>query len=148
MPASLPEQERFGRPEQLAARLVGQHDDAWLDRFTEAVAAQRAAADLRRFLDAWGLSLTEAARLFGISRQALTKWRDGQIPADRVAAVADLGAATDLLVHHLRRDRIPAVVRRPAAGLGGSTLLELAGTDTGAVVAACEEMFDFSRIHA
>ena len=54
-----------------------------------------------------GLSQAEAARLFGVSRQALAKWVHHGIPSDRVRAVSDLAAATDLLVHYLKRDRIP-----------------------------------------
>jgi hypothetical protein len=63
--------------------------------------------------------------------------------------VADLAAATDLLVRHLQRDRIPAVVRRPAPALGRRSLLELldAGEAHG-VLAACRAMFAFGDAHA
>ena len=47
-------------------------------------------------------------------------------PDDRAVALADLSAATDVLERYVRRDRIPAVVRRPAEVLGGRSLLELA----------------------
>ena len=58
----------------------------------------------------------------------------------------DLAAATDLLVHHLKRDRIPAVVRRPIPALDGVSLLDLVGRgDTGAVLATCRDMFRFDR---
>jgi hypothetical protein len=48
---------------------------------------------------------------------AVSKWLEQGVPAERVETVADLAAATDLLVRYLQRDRIPAVVRRPAPAL-------------------------------
>ena len=78
-------------------------------------------------MEVWGLSQAEAARLFGVSRQALGKWLQHGIPAERAQAVSDLAAATDLLVHYLKRDRIPAVVRRPIHALEDASLLDLAG---------------------
>jgi hypothetical protein len=137
-------------PEQAAAQLVAAHgsDPVWLDRFSAAVAARRMSPELARVLKVWGLSRTEAARLFGVTRQGLSKWLDGEVPADRVPAVGDLAAATDLLTHYLRRDRIPAVVRRPAAALGGRNLLDRWATgDTAGVLAACEEMFDVTGVN-
>ena len=65
----------------------------------------------------WGLSASDAGRLFGVSRQALSKWLAQGLPADRMLAVADLAAATDLLVHYLKTDRVPAAVRRKSARL-------------------------------
>ncbi len=71
------------------------------------------------------------------------------MPPERAGAVADLAAATDLLVHHLKRDRIPAVVRRPIPALDGVSLVDLlARGDTRAVLAACRDMFRFDRVHA
>ena len=84
-----------------------------------------------------------------MSRQAIGKWRRRGVPPERAGAVADLAAATDLLVRHLKRDRIPAVVRRPIPALGGVSLVELLGRgDTGAVLAACRDMFRFDQAHA
>ena len=71
------------------------------------------------------------------------------MPPERAGAVADLAAATDLLVHHLKRDRIPAVVRRPIPALDGVSLVDLlARGDTRAALAACRDMFRFDRVHA
>ena len=67
-------------------------------------------------MDVWDLSQAAAARRFHVSRQAFAKWLRQGAPAERATAVADLAAATDLLVRHLKRDRIPAVVRRPDPG--------------------------------
>lgn len=107
-------------PRDAAAKLAAnQRDDrGWLDEFAESLDRHRAAQSFARVLSVWDLSRAEAARCFGVSRQALSKWLGQGVPAERAATVADLAAATDLLVHHLQRDRIPAVVRRPAGALG------------------------------
>jgi len=74
----------------------------------------------------WDLSAAGAGRIFGVSRQAVAKWRGSGVPDDRAVALADLVAATDVLERYVRRDRIPAVVRRQADVLGGQSLLEIA----------------------
>ncbi len=109
----------------------------------------RAGGSLARTLEVWDLSQAEAARLFGVSRQAVGKWLRQGVPPERAGAVSDLAAATDVLAHYLKRDRIPAVVRRPIQSLGGASLVSLlAHGDTQAVVAVCRNMFRFERVHA
>ncbi len=84
-------------------------------------------------------------RLFGVSRQAVGMWLQRGLPADRLAAVAELAAATDILVRHLKAGRIPAVVRRPAHWLNGKSLLALVGEGrTNDVLVACRRMFSFA----
>jgi hypothetical protein len=136
-------------PEKAADELVARHDDReWLDAFTEALDRRRAGQDLMRILRVWGLSRTAAGQLFGVTRQAVTKWLDAGVPTDRVEQVADVAAATDLLVRHLKRERIPAVVRRRAPGLGDRSLLELwAAGDTKRVLVLTREMFAFGDAH-
>ena len=107
---------------------------------------RRAIDAFTRMIETWGLSQAETARLFGVSRQAIGEWRRRGVPPERAGAIADLAAATDLLVHHLKHDRIPAVVRRPIPALGGVSLVDLLRLgDTGAVLAACGDMFRFDR---
>ena len=103
---------------------------------------------LDRVLRLWGLSRTELGELFGVSRQAVSKWiRDG-VPSDRATAVADIEAITDLLDRYLKRDRIPAVVRRRADGLGGRSLLELVGAGrTAEALELTRRMFTFGDLH-
>lgn len=56
-------------------------------------------------------------------------------------------AATDLLGHHLERERIPAVVRRKAPELSGKSLLELAiAGEYTRVRSVVETMFDLRRV--
>jgi hypothetical protein len=138
-------------PEQAAEELVAQHagDPEWLDAFAEAFERRRSGHELARILQLWNLSQSEAGRLFGVTRQAAAKWlRDG-MPVDRAEQVADLAAATDLLVRNLKRDRIPAVVRRRAPGLGDRALVDLwADGDTRQVLERCRDMFAFGDAHA
>ena len=138
-------------PEEAAERtfLAHRHNGEWLDAFVASLDRRRAVDAFRRTIETWGLSQAETARLFGVSRQAIGKWRRRGVPPDRAGAVADLAAATDLLVHHLKRDRIPAVVRRPIPVLDGASLVDLLGRgDARTVLAACRDMFRFDRIHA
>ena len=59
--------------------------------------------------------------------------------------VAELTAATDLLVRYLKLDRVPATVRRKAQRLGGASLVDLVAAGDGqGVLEACRAMFDFS----
>ena len=133
-------------PREAAEHLAGTHSAEWLDVFSEALQRQRAGGELRRILQGWGLSQSEAARRFGVSRQSVAKWLASGVPASRVATIADLSVATDVLEHYLKRERIPGVVRRTAAALDDRSLLDLleAG-DHRAVLEGCRAMFDFSR---
>ena len=90
---------------------------------------------------------TEARRVFGVSRQAFSMWLRRGTPAARADTVADLAAATDLLDRYVKRERIAAVVRRPAPLLGDRSLLDLA-TDghTRQVAESVEAMFDLRRV--
>ena len=142
------------RPEEAAERLfrAREEDSAWLDRFAQCLASYRegpagvtslpagqSGSGLVRTIGVWQLSQAKAAALFGVSRQAFAKWLQRGVPADHAVAVADLKAATDLLERYLKRDRIPAVVRRPIPKLDGVSLLDL--------LSACRDMFDFERAH-
>ncbi len=135
-------------PREAALLVVTAQEErrGWLDEFAEHLDRHRAGQSLARTLAVWGLSQSEAARLFGVSRQAVSKWIDRGVPVERSAAVADLAAATDLLVHYLKRDRIAAVVRRPVASRRGRSLVDLlAAGRTQTILATCRDMFAFER---
>lgn len=138
-------------PRRLARAIVEAHrgEGRWLDAFGEALEAERAGQGLQRILGVWGLTQADAARSFGVSRQAISRWQTRGVPPARQEGVADLSAATDLLVRYLKRDRIPAVVRREAAALGDRSLLDLLRDgDTRGVLEAVRGMFDFAAIQA
>ena len=138
-------------PEEAAEQIFAahRHEGAWLDAFTQSLDRRRAGESLERTLLVWGVSQAEAARLLGVSRQAVGKWRAQGAPAARAKALADLAAATELLVRYLKRDRIPAVVRRPIPALAGVSLMDLlARGDTRALLRACRDMFRFENVPA
>ena len=138
-------------PEEAAEQIFRTYQDegAWLDAFIESLDRQRAGRSFARTLAVWALSQAEVARLFGVSRQAVGKWLRHGVPPERAGAISDLAAATDLLVRHLKSDRIPAVVRRPIPSRDGVSLMDLlAQGDTPALLAVCRDMFRFDRAHA
>ena len=100
-------------PDEAAEQILAAHghESAWLDAFAESLDRRRASRSFARTIKVWGISHAEAARLLRVSRQAIGKWLRQGIPPKRACEISDLGAATDLLVRYLKRDRIPAVVR-------------------------------------
>ena len=135
-------------PEEAAEQIFAAHghEGAWLDAFTESLARRRASRSFARTIEVWGLSQAEAARLFGVSRQAIGKWLYQGIPPERARAISDLAVATDLLVRYLKRDRIPAVVRRPIPALDEASLVDLlARGDTRMLLTTCRDMFRFEH---
>ncbi len=97
-----------------------------LRRVIDRLDHQLNAGPLQRTVRLWDISATQLGEMFGISRQAASKWLAEGAPASRRDQVAVLGQATDLLDQWVKRERIPAVVRRPVAQLGGRTRLEVA----------------------
>jgi phage terminase Nu1 subunit (DNA packaging protein) len=103
---------------------------------------------LERTMRLWRLSRAELGELFGVSRQAVSKWIATGVPADRAGQVADVDAVTDVLSRYLRHDRIAAVVRREAPRLGGRSLLALvAAGRSSEALQLTREMFAFSDLH-
>ena len=135
-------------PREAAQVLLRRADEVWLSELQRSLDRQRSRAGFDRVLAVWNLNQSDAAALFGVTRQAIAKWRARGVPAGRLEAVADLSAATDLLVRHLKRDRIPAVVRRGSTQLNGRSLLDLVKQgDTRDVLFACRAMFRFGDAH-
>lgn len=134
-------------PVEVAALVLAEQDQKWTRRLVDELDRAVRTEPLERFVDLWDLSNSAAARIFGVSRQAFSKWLSNGPPASRSVAVADLATATDLLDRYVKRERIPAVVRRPAPLLGDLSLLEVAaGGDTRTVADAVGSMFDLRRI--
>jgi hypothetical protein len=134
-------------PGEIAERLVEQApDERWLRALIDDLDRRIRTEPLERFLALWGLSASEGARAFGVSRQAFSKWLDLGPPSERAPAVANLATATERLARCVKRERIPAVVRRPAEVLGGSSLYEAACAGRHAEVRdAVNAMFDLRR---
>lgn len=139
---------KLADPHEVAESLAAEAPDReWLRALTDDLYRRLELDPLDRFTTVWQLSDAEAARAFGVSRQALSKWRRDGIPAERMPALADLDAATDLLERRVKRERIAAVVRRPAESLGGRSLLETVHSGGHAEVRhAVSSMFDLRRV--
>lgn len=134
-------------PRDAASALLEAVDSLWARRLVDELDRAVRTEPLERFVELWDVSNAGAARAFGVSRQAFSKWLKAGPPAARAAAVADLSSATDILDRHVKRERIPAVVRRQAPALGNRSLLEMAEAgETEAVAAAVRDMFDLRRV--
>jgi hypothetical protein len=130
-----------------SAHAAGAED--WVRRLAEELERQGERDALHRWLRLWGLSDAEAGRLFGVTRQAIGKWRANGVPLERAGVLADLAATTDLLAAYLRHDRIPAVVRRPADVLDGRSMLDLVGEGrTTELLVATRRLFDLRNLDA
>ena len=121
-PLLLPAEASFPR--------IDDDPDALL-RFTRLVAQELQAeqSDLERARDVFGLSVTELAGLFGVTRQAASLWLIDGPPAARRAKAATVAAIADVLARRLKPARIPGIARRPATEYGGKTMLELIAAD-------------------
>lgn len=134
-------------PKAAAATIVAGADPDWTRKLVDELDRTVRTEPLERFVELWGLSNSAAAGVFGVSRQAYSKWLKTGAPAARANAVADLAVATDLLDRYVKRERIPAVVRRTAPMLEDRSLLDLANDgETRQVAEAVERMFDLRRV--
>lgn len=122
-------------------------DEDWLRELTDLLDQRVRTDPLERFCTLWGLSRAEAGRAFGVSRQAVSKWFQNGVPADREPTLADLAAATEILARRVKRERIPAVVRRDAEVLDGRSLYDIACQGRHRdVLEAVRTMFDLRRV--
>lgn len=134
-------------PGALARDLVESASPDWLRDLVDALDREVRVAPLERLLGLWNLSNAGAARIFGVSRQAFSKWLVDGPPASRADDVAVVDNITELLDRYVKRERIPAVVRRGAESLGGASLLET--VESGDYRAAAEMVartFDLRRL--
>ena len=97
------------------------------ERFTLAVLDELSGrgSDLTRLMAGWRLSVSDVARLFGVTRQAVQQWLDDGVPAARQPKLLQILRIGDLLERNLQPPRIPAVVRSDAGAYGGRSMLEL-----------------------
>lgn len=137
---------RASAPGNRDAQRVGAAVRNRVAALTSAPAGQLAAADLARALRVLDISLSEAGRLFGVSRSAVEQWLARGVPAARLARAANLARIADILERNLKPERIAAVVREPAQAYGGAAILDLVreGRDDEAR-SLLEQAFDWSR---
>jgi len=117
------------------------------ERFTVAVLHELSGpgSDLARLLAGWQLSISDVARLFGVTRQAVQQWLDDGVPAARQPKLLQILRIRDLLERNLELPRIPAVVRSDAAAYGGRSMLEMIADDRhDELVESVERSFDWA----
>lgn len=106
-----------------------------------------ASRPLDRVVRLWDISATQLGQMFGVSRQAAATWLHDGPPAARADQVALLDQATNLLERWVKRERIPAVMRRPVDQLDGRTRLDVAlAGDFEALRDELLDTFDVTRI--
>ena len=134
-------------PDEVARELIESADVGWLRDLVDALDRQVRTEPLNRLTTLWDLSNAAAARIFGVSRQAFSKWLALGPPADRVDDVATVDDITSLLDRYVKRERIPAVVRRPSERFGDQSIVErLEAGDYRRTADLAREMFDLRRI--
>jgi hypothetical protein len=135
--------------DNLAAEVLSRTggDTDILRRLLDRLDHELSAGPLERTVRLWDISATQLGRMFGISRQAAAKWLSDGPPAARRDQVATLGQITDLLDQWVKRERIPAVVRRPVDTLDGRTRLDVAlAGELETLLAELRDTFDLTRV--
>lgn len=97
-----------------------------LRRLLDRLDHELSAGPLDRTVRLWDVSAADLGRMFGVTRQAAAKWLADGPPAARRDDVALLDEITGLLDRWVKRERIPAVVRRPVDVHGGRSRLDVA----------------------
>jgi len=99
-----------------------------------------------RVKDLFGLTSSDVAHLFGVSRQAVDQWEQvGAVPGARREKLANLLSVGELLERKLSPGRLPLVARRRADAYGGVTMLDMVAADRdGELRALTEAVLDWS----
>lgn len=134
-------------PDEAARELIESADVVWLRELVDALDRRVRTEPLNRLITLWDLSNAAAARIFGVSRQAFSKWLASGPPADRADDVAAVDDITSLLDRYVKRERIAAVVRRPSERYGDKSIIErLEAGDYSETVSLVRETFDLRRV--
>lgn len=134
-------------PREMARELGDSADIDWLRELVDLLDRQVRTEPLDRLGSLWDLSNAAAARIFGVSRQAYSKWMTSGPPADRADDIASIDSITTLLDKYVKRERIPAVVRRPSPRLGDRSIIDrLESGDFRQTASIVAETFDLRRI--
>ncbi len=132
-------------PKAAADALMTEHPQEWVGAFVSELLNDLRAEDLSDAMRQLDLSDAQAADLFGVTRQAVAKWRKEGIPAERQPAVWDFVDAVRVLSRYLRPERMVAAVRRKNAQ--GESLLDVGRTQSIAQMRAqIEATLDLRRV--
>lgn len=134
-------------PDEMARELVESAGADWLRELVDALDREVRREPLTRLVSLWDLSNAGAARVFGVSRQAFSKWLAKGPPAERADDVAAVDDITSLLDRYVKRERIPAVVRRTSERFGDASIIErLEAGDYAVTADLVRETFDLRRV--
>lgn len=134
-------------PDELANELYDSADSDWVRDLVDALDRRVRTEPLVRLTSLWDLSNAAAARMFGVSRQAFSKWLATGPPGNRTDDVATVDDITMLLDRYVKRERIPAVVRRRSAGFGDQSIIErLEAGDYSETADLVRSTFDLRRV--
>jgi hypothetical protein len=117
------------------------------ERFALAVLRELSGEDtgLEHLMATWELSVSDVARLFGVSRQAVQQWLDDGVPPARQPKLLHLLRIGDLLERNLQGGRIPAIVRSEADAYRGRSILQLITDDRQEeLLTSVERSFDWA----
>lgn len=131
----------------LASPALPLPDPLAYERFTFAVLEELGAggSGLEHLMASWRLSVSDTARLFGVSRQAVQQWLDEGVPPARQPKLLQVQRIADLLERNLQPDRIAAVVRSEADAFEGRSMLRLIADDRqDEVLGSVERSFDWA----
>lgn len=108
-------------------------------------ARQQTVLPLLKVQELLGLTATELARLFGVSRQAATAWLDQGAPSARLPKLHTVLTIAELLERQLKKGRLPAVIRKPAAVYDSLSILDMIAADRqDEVLAETRRSFDWA----
>lgn len=93
---------------------------------TDAKGATHAQAALRDLINGLGLSQAEAGEMLGVSTDTIKRWESdsADIPMEKQSAIVAAEASLQELHSLLRRERLPAAVRRPADLFAGECAIQ------------------------
>jgi hypothetical protein len=113
----------------------------------DTVLEREQAAPLRRAMTILDLSSADIGELMHVQRQAVDKWLLAGPPADRASKIAAIAQIADILRHRLKQGLPAAVVRRPATGYEGRTMLQVIADDGHEwLLQSVRDSFDFRRV--
>lgn len=91
----------------------------------------------------------ELAELLEVSQRTVSRWIHDGVPPAHAQRVDELAAISEVLETHVKADRLPAVVRRDAAALGGESIFSLIAANRGAeALRLTTLMFSFAEAHS
>jgi len=125
-------------------------DRSGFERFSSLVVAELEGLtpQIEQIMRIFDLTITETAGLYGVSRQAVSRWIDeGELPRFRREKTHTILSIARLLERNLRPGTVPVVSRRPARAYHDRSILQAIIEDEhDAVLAEVRGSFDWSAM--